>query len=175
MCMWDRTINFHSTDVRTLRFFRSDLHLLRNRKQNNISYLQCYIFPFRQALHESSESLSGGFVTDVFPTSNLTAWLFQATSNLIAVGTSHGLALIFGKLKIKFRVFCILMILKKRQAKKQKNPGWIRTAGWISSSIFIYAKYVFLSVKKYNTNSILVVLIHVFLLLWGLAHWYWEL
>lgn len=47
-------------------------------------------------------SLSGGFVTDISSTFNLSAQLFQAASNLIAVGTSHGLALIFGKLKIKF-------------------------------------------------------------------------
>lgn len=51
--------------------------------------------------------------TSVF---NLSARLFQAASNLIAVGTSHGLALVFGKLKILqvdfFPLLFILMILK---------------------------------------------------------------
>lgn len=107
------------------------------KSRTTLIYLQHYIFPFRQALHKSSESLSGGFVTDVFSTSNLTAWLFQATSNLIAVGTSHGLALIFGKLKIKFRVFCILMILKKPQRSKKAQPELELQGGFLLMYSFV--------------------------------------
>lgn len=52
---------------------------------------------------------------DVSSAFNLPVWFFQAASNLIAVGTSHGLALIFGKLKIKFGVFLHFNDLKKMQ------------------------------------------------------------